>query len=1073
MYAYRATYFLLLTLVLAFAPNRSATAFQVVPTLDPEKRISQYGLQTWSEDDGLPQSTISAIAETSDGYLWLGTQEGLARYNGITFDVFNKGNTPAFGKDHKIVSLLVDTSDRLWIGLDAGLVRFENGRFVNVGDQIGRGLRVVNSIIEDETGTIWVGSAKEGLFSIQPGSNTLEKSDYAIADDDKISSLVADMDGSLWIGTNNGLIHQRNKLVRRYSEKDGLPSVKIEALFRDQQGIVWVATESGIVTLSHELIKEPTYRPLRSMKAQVFFEDRVGTLWIGTSDQGLARITSSGVEIFSKKGDSTGGLTYQSISSIYEDDEGSLWLGTDGGGLNRLYEGAFTSYTTMEGLSENMIWSVFEDSHGGMWFGTESGGVDHLVNDRVETFSTDTGLSHNQVSGLAETADGTIWIGTYGGGLNAIRNGTIRHFTTDDGMADNRISGTYTDSQDRLWIATDGGISIYDHGTFTNLTSKDGLASDYISVIYEGSDSDMWVGTYKSGLNRITKSGIETYTAADGLGSDNVTALYVDEEKTVWIGTYGGGLTRLKDDTFTTYSMTDGLFNDYIYLILEDDDGALWMTCNKGIFKVSKNALNTFKPGSTERITSRVYTKQDGLKEVEMNGGFQPAGWKGADGRLWFPSIGGVPMINPTDPHSNLTPPPVHVERFVVDGVNMDPNQSLSLEDGADKIEFFFAALSFQAPKQNRYQYKLVGYNEDWTLTSDHSATYTNLDPGNYQFVVIGSNNDDVWNEQGASVSFYLRPSFYETWWFISLSVLSLILLAGATYRIRISQLRKRHEELERERDKARAANEFKSVILDNLSHEFRTPLTGILGYSDILMSEAEGEEREFAGYIKANGNRLLHTLDSLLELARVQRMDLELKPEPVLVSDLIHEIIALQNEQRKNVDVALEAAIHSSPGEMNLDRRSIAYAIRALVDNALKFTDRGKVVVHLEASESETVIRVADTGIGISRSDFTRVFEPFKQASEGLDRSHEGAGVGLTVARHLIESMKGRLELESSGVDGSTFIITLPIHKENSDGGSAGSVHSRHRPHGDRFSLHRRNSDRVSSIDHASDLIG
>ncbi|MCH8277049.1 MAG: hypothetical protein IIA50_05880, partial [Bacteroidetes bacterium] len=806
----------------------------------------QFVHESWTEDNGLLQSTVSGIVRTPDGYLWIGTQEGLARYNGFEFQVFDKSNTAAFAQDHKIETLFVDSGGSLWIGLADGLVVYAKGRFVDMKDRSDTPMKTVKAIVEDSNGRIWIGMARNGLLVMDKVTGKFVPSEFRFSTNENLNALLPDSDGSMWIGTNGGLVHLRNKLVKRYTTRDGLPVDVINTLFKDRQGTIWVGTKEGVVNVRLERIRPVPYDELKTINAQIFLEDANGSIWIGTNDSGLLRRTSIGIETFSTQQ----GLTHQSVTSLMEDQEGSLWIGTDGGGLNRLRAGKFTTYTEHEGLSDNMVWTVHEDHQGGIWVGTEEGGVTYISGsgEIVKTYTTDDGLSGNLISGISGEADGTIWLGTYGAGLNRLQNGKFTHFTTEDGLAHDAVSGVYQDRTGRIWIGTNGGVSLYENGAFNNITVDDGLVSNFVTVIQQDLDGAMWIGTYASGLNRITDEGIETYTTDDGLSHDNVFALHVDTENTIWIGTYGGGLTRFKDGRFSTFSMQDGLFNDYIYQILESDDGYLWMTCNKGIFRVNKDKLNAFMAGEDVTVKSEVFNRLDGLKGNEMNGGFQPAGWKGADGRMWFPSIAGIVMFNPMDLPRNEVVPIVHIESFVADGVFLSPTKFHDIKSGVNKIEFRFASLSYAAPDRIMYQYKLVGYDQDWELTSENSATYTNLDPKEYTFVVKASNNDGVWNLEGTKVSFSLEPRFYETWWFLVLCVFAGISFFVVLYRIRIAQLRKRHEELEQERDKARAANQFKSVILDNLSHEFRTPLTGILGYADILLAESSGDEREFAG---------------------------------------------------------------------------------------------------------------------------------------------------------------------------------------------------------------------------------
>lgn len=1020
---------------------------QEARSLDPVKRISQYVLENWSEDDGLPQNTVSSIVSTPDGYLWIGTQEGLVRYNGIDFQVFDKGTSNAFSEDHTIESMLVDSRGRLWVGLGQGLILYENQVFRNLRLPTGETVKTVQSIIEDEKGKIYFATATEGIYYID--RSVLRKDEALSAIQDGIvSSLLPNPDGGIWIGTDDALFKVLNKQVKRFTGDDGIPdggNDLINTLYLDRQGTVWIGASGGAATVGLDQKPMRSGLDIHGINVTAFLEDGSGTLWIGTNSNGLYRVTASGLENFT----ADGALSDQAIISLHVDQEGSLWIGTSGAGLSRLRAGKFTTFTKNEGLPTNVIYTVFEDQNEGMWIGTDGGGVSYMSDGKTITYSTSNGLSGDVISGLAEQADGTVWVGTYGNGLNRIRNGQISQFTTRDGLPDDEISALFVDKSDRLWIGTNSGIAVYDNGIFSVTTEDDGLVSDLTMVIKEDHEGTIWVGTWADGLSKITPEGIENVTVDNGLPNDRVFSFHMDDDNVVWIGTYGGGLSRYKDGKYATISMKDGLFNDYIYTILESDDGMLWMTCNKGIFRVDKAMLNDKADGKIDRITSEIFNREDGLKGNEMNGGFQPAGWKGADGRLWFPSMRGVAMINPTDIRRNESIPPVIIESFMVDGIPTDSEGQGSFSSSVEKIEFRFASLSFEAPSRNRFKHRLVGYQDKWESSNGRSATYTNLDPGSYEFQVRASNNDGVWNNAGDSISFRLAPQFFETIWFNILSIAIIIVIAIVLYRYRISQMKLRQAALEGERDKAQEANRFMSVILDNLNHEFRTPLTVILGCSDILLSELTGDKHQFAADIKQHGKRLLSTLDSLLEMARFQNSGTRAEWEEVNIAEIVSELVMMHQATANHKGIDLSSEELHEIASTRLPKKAVQHAISAVVENALKFTEEGDVRITIERDGNFIAVRVADTGMGISRSDFDLIFEPFKQASEGLDRKYEGAGVGLTVARQLTQSMQGTLIVESSGVDGSTFRFRFP------------SVNSEHPMKGDNFVGRQRQSAR------------
>jgi len=545
-------------------------------------------------------------------------------------------------------------------------------------------------------------------------------------------------------------------------------------------------------------------------------------------------------------------------------------------------------------LSDDLVLTVYEAADGAIWIGTQGGGLNRLRDGVVTSYTTRDGLSSDLVSSIHGDREGNLWIGTLGGGLNRLRDGSFTHYTSRDGLPSDAVFALYEGSDGSLWIGTDAGLSHLRDGHFTTYTTADGLSSDFVTTIHEDRQGDIWIGTYDAGLNRLRNGRFVHFTTDEGLASNLVLALHDDQEGTLWIGTYEGGLNRLKDDVFTTYTVKDGLFNDNVYRILEDGDGNLWMSCNKGIFQVSKAALNAFAEGRAERVRSIAYGKVDGLKSPEMNGGSQPAGWKGRDGKLWFPSVKGVVMIDPANIGRNTLAPPVVIEEILVDGAPVEPASLVDLAPGRDKIEFHYTGLSFIASETIHFRYFLEGYDREWQEAgTSRSATYTNLDPGPYTFHVIAQNSDGVWNETGVSESFYLQPYFYETFLFYALCVLFLLFVVSIGYQVHIRNLKARERALEAlvdertqdlrsEKEKAEVSSQLKSAILNNMSHEFLAPLTIIQSSAEILSVEVNGELQDVVGDIMRGGKRLTRILDTVLELSRIEAETIEINAERV-----------------------------------------------------------------------------------------------------------------------------------------------------------------------------------------------
>lgn len=758
--------------------------------LDPSKALTQYSTDVWGIEQGLPQSSIKDIAQTRDGYLWLATDEGLARFDGVQFVVFDKGNTAEI-KDNSVQALYAARDGSLWIGTRRGLTRMKDGGFKTYTTADGLSDDAVMVVAEDSAGSLWVGT-HDGLNQFKDG----EWKSYKRADglsDDAIYAVREDDEGALWIGTRNGLTRLKDNRFTVYTKRDGLADDSVFTILEDREHNLWFGTRGGLSRVKDGRWTSYTKRDgLASEIIYALYEDEAGTLWIGTSGGGLVRMLDGKFSTYS----TDAGLSNETVSALYEDREGSLWVGTWGGGLNRLKNGKFTTYSKREGLADDDARTIYEDHQGALWIGT-SKGLTRFKDGEFKVYTMRDGLSEDSIFSTREDFRGNLWIGTWGGGLNRFKDGKFRAFTRRDGLASDFIFSTYVDRAGNLWTGTwGGGLNLYRDGKFTAYTIKDGLSNNDVRAILEDREGALWLGT-NSGLNRFKDGKFTTYTMRDGLASEVITSISEGKDGVLWIGTSGGGLARLKGGKIVSITASNGLYDDVVYRALEDDRGNLWMSCNKGIFRVALKELNDFADGVTQMVTPVTYGKADGMGSAECNGGFQPAGWRTRDGRLWFPTIKGVVAIDPEHLSVNNQPPPVIIEKSFVDGQAVALKGNAVLSPGLDRLEFHYTALSFLAPGKVQFRYKLEGFDKDWINAGTRRvAYYTNLPPGTYTFRVIASNNDGVWNMTGATLSLTLKPRFYQTKLFYLLCALALVLLVASGYLMRVRRLKRREREL-------------------------------------------------------------------------------------------------------------------------------------------------------------------------------------------------------------------------------------------------------------------------------------
>ena len=760
-------------------------------TLEPRWREAD----SWRQPQGLPQDTVFSIAQSRDGYMWVGTRGGLARFDGVRFTTFDdRGKDPL--REIEIWALLAEDDGSLWVGTyGGGLARLVNGRFSVFTTKDGLVNNFVRNLARDASGALWIGT-DAGLSRFEHGRFT----NFTVEDGlshKGVRSLHADPDGAVWIATKSGIDTVRAGRIVNLTFPEPRPTAVIDAVHRDRQGALWVGTQEGLFRFAGGRTTRYTMADgLSSNSVRTLFEDSRGRLWIATDD-GLDRYAgpSSALPIVKE-------ALLRDIRSLGEDREGSLWAGCEGRGLTRFYEGLFAVYTEANGLPSADVRTVLDDGRGNRWIGTAKG-LSVLRAGTISSLGRPNGLPNAPVDALAEDREGNLWVGTE---VGLFRSSDARcsppsclpHFLPlrNDTIPAMHVRVLRQDSAGALWVGTNlEGLARYQHGRFTTYTTKDGLSSDSIRAFAEDREGVLWIGT-KGGLDRIEDGKFVAYGKRAGIPGDGVQALYMDPRGTLWIaGRYGLG--RYKDARFTTYTAKDGLYDSHAYGIVEDDLGNLWMSCAKGIFRVSKKQLDDFAEGRIKSITSVAYGREHGLPSTMSAVGVHPAGIKSQRGRIWFATRGGLAVVNPKTLSTNTVAPPVLLEQVHIDGRAFDLDGPADAPPGDGDLVFRYTALSFLAPEKVRFKYKLEGFDRDWVdADTRRVAYYTNLPPARYRFRVIASNNDGVWNETGAAVQLRLAPHIYQTYWFYGLCALTLAFAGAATQRLRVRRGKLRELEL-------------------------------------------------------------------------------------------------------------------------------------------------------------------------------------------------------------------------------------------------------------------------------------
>jgi len=969
-------------------------------TGDPN--LPNYFLRSWRTDDGLPDNAVTAVLQTHEGYLWLGTYAGLARFDGARFVVFTSAQEPGLESD-RITSLSEDANGALWIGHERGdLTCFHNGSFEPQPVRETGVRRKISASATDAAGDAWMLDEEGTLVRLRDGKSC------ALPNVDGVVQLARDQAGKLWLASGGrlGVV----TAGRLQTNDPAMYGGYIQGLCSSHDGGVWVVGDRGVNKWKGGAVTEERGTNPCNMVLTSMLETRSGCLAMGTSSDGLYLLfTNREVLHFNH----ASGFPNDWIRCLSEDREGTLWVGAGSEGVTALRPGNAQMLSASDNWRGRVVLSPTVARDGTIWVGTEGAGLYHFQNGEWKIFGESAGLSNLYVWSVSQDLQGRIWAATWGGGIFVQQDG---HFSQPPGLEKMTMpmAATLQAADGTIWIGTASGLMRYQHGQVTWFGEKEGLKLPDVRAIAEAPDGTIWFGMLGGGLGRLQRGVVSQFQKSSGLGSDYVQCLKLEPGGVLWIGTYGSGLNRWKDGKFSRVTTAEGLPNNFVCAVEDDGHGNYWISSHNGIFRVARNSLEDCADGRIDQVTCLALGRGDGLPSVECSGGFQPAAGKLADGRICFPTSKGLAVVDLRERKINPLPPPVIIEDLWADGRLLvqypGTNAPLKIRPGAQRFELHFTGLSFVAPQKMRFQYQLEGWDHDWVNAANDKrvAEYSYIPPGTHTFRVRACNSDGVWNQDGAAVTLVVLPHFWQTWWFYSLeAVVAAGLVANVVWYVSRRRMRRKLAAAQRQQDIERERTRIAKDIHDHLGAN----LTRISLLSQSAHGELDNPIQAAAQLdrIYETSRELTRAMDEIVWAVNPQHDTLDSLAS--YLGNFAQEFLGSIG-LRCRLDVPLQLPHWPIAAEM---RHNVFLAFKEAIHNIVKHSGAAEVTVGLVTDDHGFQIVVRDNGRG---------FDPTAVAA----RSRRGNG--LKNMQQRMEKIGARYDLQSTPGAGTEvrFLVSVPV---------------------------------------------
>jgi signal transduction histidine kinase/ligand-binding sensor domain-containing protein len=968
----------------------------------------------WSTDEGLPDNDVSGVAQAPDGFLWVGTLGGLERFDGNKFEEFSAQNVvglPVRG----IRTLLLDSRGHLWLSMDRGVVLCVEANHATVYSTNNDALppAQAQSFAEDGQGGIWMSfGLRRNLVRILNGHATIFGAGEGIPNAG-IASIASDNKGRLWLVKDGNVMVFRDGKFQTQATLGNSGSARIAAA---KGGGLWICSGSRLLKCSETGGLEVLGQLPAGATPTALLEDRNGALWIGTAANGLFQRMDGGLENMP--------TSHGQIACLLEDREGNIWVGTSGGGLNRLRPRAVELLGKPEGLPFESVRSVCEDSSGAMWVATQNGLLARQEAGRWAVVPLTSNWAGAQVNCVASGADGVVWVGTADYGLLRSRNGQFTGWSTRQGRPGDSVHGLLVSSNGDVWVAYSTRLQRFRDDTFENIILPGGPR--FLRAMTEDTAGNIWVGTSEGQLYRINGTNAVEETARVQGGKYSIRCLYSTPDGTLWIGYAGWGLGWFEGNRFSRVTTKQGLHDDYISQIVADKSGRLWLGGNGGVFQVALKELADFADGEADRVRSVVYGRAEGLASLQANYDMVPDATRSRDGRVWMAMRTGLAVVHTENIRDNPEPPPVLIEKVVVDGVPTGlydsiwplrdadmrgladlrrPFPALDLAAKFRKLQIDFTALSFAAPENVNFRYRLEPFEDTWNdAGAERSATYDlrHLNPGGYRFHVVACNNSGVWNEKGATIGFTVAPFFWQRWWFqlAMLGMFTLCIVAIVRY-VSFRRLRTQVEQLERQtmlhKERARIAKDIHDDLGANLT---QITLLSELARQDMTTPEKAGGHVD---KISSTARQVMKSLDEIVWAVNPRNDTL-----PHLVDYLGQ--FTLDFLRAPGIRCRLDLPEHPPALNVSADiRHNLFLAVKEALNNIVKHAGAKEVRLGVDVSNGKLRVVVRDDGHGFEQT-------PDNAWADGLRNMRQRMG-----------EIGGDCAIESHAGQGTTITFDVP----------------------------------------------